>query len=254
LLSKFGLSRIKEVKDVRKLSYSLQNPSSDAFASNIKIENGGYSFDVNVKEDKLSSLNLTIGGMHNIENTVAAVTIAKELKIDDEKIKEAVNTFRGVRRRFEYVIAPEKQKEGGYVHPVLIDDYAHHPEELKALLNSVRRLFPQRKMIVVFQPHLYSRTKDLAKGFADALSEGDEVILLPIYPAREKPIAGVKSEMILEKMSIRSGIVLDKEDLLNWMKKHKGTMDKEFGEVIVMAGAGDIDTLVKPVKEIIEKA
>src|SRR5436305_4393195 len=118
LLSKFGLSRIKEVKDVRKLSYSLQNPSSDAFASNIKIENGGYSFDVNVKEDKLSSLNLTIGGMHNIENTVAAVTIAKELKIDDEKIKEAVNTFRGVRRRFEYVIAPEKQKEGGYVHPV----------------------------------------------------------------------------------------------------------------------------------------
>jgi UDP-N-acetylmuramate--alanine ligase len=157
--------------------------------------------------------------------------------------------FKGVRRRFEYVIPPKKLIEGAYTEPVLVDDYAHHPEELRALLTSVRTLFPQREVTVVFQPHLFSRTRDLADGFAEVLSIADRVILLPIYPARELPMEGVSSEMILKKIDREDKTVLSKEDLLSWMKAHE--LNKEFGEVIVMAGAGDIDALVQPVRELI---
>ena len=136
------------------------------------------------------------------------------------------------------------------MEPVLVDDYAHHPEELRALLTSVRSLFPQRVVTVVFQPHLYTRTRDLADGFAEVLSVADRVILLPIYPARELSIEGVSSEMILRGVERKDKQVLSKEELLDWMKGHE--LNKEFGEVIVMAGAGDIDALVEPVKEIIE--
>jgi UDP-N-acetylmuramate--alanine ligase len=134
---------------------------------------------------------------------------------------------------------------------VLIDDYAHHPEELKALLKSVRSLFPQRVLTVVFQPHLFTRTRDLADGFAEVLSMADQLLLLPIYPAREKPLAGVTSEMILERVKANKARVLQKDEMLLWMQDHD--IDKEFGEVIVMAGAGDIDALVPKVKAIIEK-
>jgi len=168
-----------------------------------------------------------------------------------QKIKAAVADFKGVRRRFEYIIAPKKKQPGGYVEPILIDDYAHHPEELRALLTSVRSLFPQRIVTVVFQPHLFTRTRDLADGFADVLSIADRVILLPIYPARELPIEGVSSEMILNKIDHTEKMMLTKEKLMDWMKVHE--VNKEFGEVIVMAGAGDIDALVQPVKNIIEK-
>jgi UDP-N-acetylmuramate--alanine ligase len=188
--------------------------------------------------------------MHNVENALAAIAVAHELQIDTEKIKAAVADFRGVKRRFEYIIAPQKQQQGGYVEPVLIDDYAHHPEELRPLLKSVRSLFPQRVLTVVFQPHLFSRTKDFAEGFGEVLSMADNVILLPIYPARELPMEGVSSELILNKIESESKQILSKEELLEWMKKHE--INKEFGEVIVMAGAGDIDALVQPVKQIIE--
>src|SRR5215210_7948610 len=129
--------------------------------------------------------------MHNVENTLVAITVANELGIGEKKIREAVAAFQGVRRRFEYIIPPAKQIKNGIVQPVLVDDYAHHPEELRALLKSVRSLFPGRSVTVVFQPHLFSRTRDLADGFADALSLADNVLLLPIYPAREEPLAGV---------------------------------------------------------------
>jgi UDP-N-acetylmuramate--alanine ligase len=157
-----------------------------------------------------------------------------------------------VKRRFEYIIPPVKQQAGGYVYPVLVDDYAHHPEELRALLTSVRSLFPQRVVTVIFQPHLFSRTRDLADGFASVLSLADRVILLPIYPARELPLEGVTSELIGKKINAKENRVLTPEALLEWMKEHVQHLDKEFGEVIVMAGAGDIDALVQPVKKIIE--
>jgi UDP-N-acetylmuramate--alanine ligase len=249
LISKFGLKRIREVDVEKKITYSLQNDSADVFAQNIKIENGGYVFDVNGKI-ALSNVELKIGGMHNVENSLVAMTVANELGIDAEKIKAAVAHFKGVKRRFEYIIPPVKKQAGGYVETVLIDDYAHHPEELRALLTSVRSLFPQRIVTVVFQPHLFTRTRDFADGFAEVLSIADRVILLPIYPARELPMEGVSSEMVLNKIDNDNKMMLTKDELLNWMKGHE--LNKEFGEVIVMAGAGDIDALVQPVKNIIE--
>ena len=138
--------------------------------------------------------------------------------------------------------------------PVLVDDYAHHPEELKALLTSIRSLFPQRIVTVVFQPHLFTRTRDLAEGFASALSLANRVILLPIYPARELPIEGVSSEMILDKMKNENKRVVAKEQLPDWVKsEYVKNVSKEFGQVLITAGAGDIDTLVEPIKNIIAK-
>jgi UDP-N-acetylmuramate--alanine ligase len=249
LIGKFGLKRLKETGVERRWSYSLQNESADVYARNIKMEEGGYRFDVFLKDKVLSGCELRTGGMHNVENAVAAIAVASALEIDEEKIKTALAAFKGVHRRFEYVLPPKKQKEGGYIEPVLVDDYAHHPEELRALLTSVRSLFPLRVVTVIFQPHLFSRTRDLAGGFADALSIADRVILLPIYPARELPIEGVSSEMILKEIDREDKQVMSKDDFLAWMKGHATTLDKEFGEVIVMAGAGDIDALVQPVKE-----
>lgn len=237
------------LRGVGGLTYSLQNDAADVYASNIKIEEGGYLFDIHLKDRVLSNCDLRIGGMHNVENVVAAVAVAAELKIDDEKIKAALAAFKGVRRRFEYVLPPKKWSEGAYVQPVLIDDYAHHPEELRALLTSVRSLFPQRVVTVAFQPHLFTRTRDFADGFAEVLSIADRVILLPIYPARELPIEGVNSEMILKKIDREDKQVLSKENFITWMKGHE--VNKEFGEVIVMAGAGDIDALVQPVREVL---
>ena len=184
-------------------------------------------------------MNLNVGGMHNVENAIAAITVASSLNIEDEKIKAAVADFKGVKRRFEYIIkTPEL---------VFIDDYAHHPEELRALINGARSLFNDKKCTVIFQPHLYTRTRDLAEGFAEVLDMADEVILLPIYPARELPIAGVTSEMILSRMKGNNKRVMSKEELMEWVSEG---FDKKG--VLVTAGAGDIDLLVEMIKEILK--
>jgi UDP-N-acetylmuramate--alanine ligase len=254
LISKFGLKKIKEIKIQQKTSYSLGNESADAFAFDIKIGNGGYQYNVQLPGKTISNVELKIGGMHNVENSIAAITVANYLEIDEEKIKTAVKEFKGVKRRFEYIIPPKQQQEGGYVYPVFIDDYAHHPEELKALLSSARNLFRQRKITVIFQPHLYTRTRDLADDFAKSLSLADRVVLLPIYPARELPIEGVNSKMILDKVDTKAKEIVEKNELVDWMSGYAKKIDKEFGEVIITAGAGDIDTLLQPLKEVIEKA
>jgi UDP-N-acetylmuramate--alanine ligase len=253
LFSKFGLKRTKEIKVARKKTYSLQNESANAFAGNIKIQDGGYVFDAHLEDKLIPAIEMSIGGMHNVENAIAAIAVANELKIDPLKIAEAIAGFKGVRRRFEYSVPPVKKQEGAYVKPVLIDDYAHHPAELKALLTSVKSLFPQRVVTVIFQPHLFTRTRDFANGFAEALSIADNVVLLPIYPARELPIQGVSSEMVLDKINAKEKVLVTKEGLLDWMREHVQHLNKEFGEVIVMAGAGDIDAMVMPVKNIIEE-
>ncbi|MBA4140470.1 MAG: UDP-N-acetylmuramate--L-alanine ligase [Segetibacter sp.] len=235
LIIKFGLKRSKDFKTVKHLTYSYNNNAADAYASNVTVKNEAYIFDVVGKDWMLKNVQLQMGGLHNIENGVAAISIAKYLGIEDEKIKEAVRRFRGVKRRFEYILKEDKH--------VMIDDYAHHPEELRALINGVRNLFKKR-LVIIFQPHLYTRTKDQADGFAEVLNMADEVILLPIYPARELPIEGVGSEMILKKMALKDKHVLSKEDMQQWVRKAQP-------ELLVMAGAGDIDALVQPVKEIL---
>ena len=252
LINKFGLKRTKDLKGSKHLTYSIQNKSADAYAENIKMMNGSYEFDVVIKDKRIEKVNLNIGGMHNVENAIAAITAASSLNIDDEKIKAAVADFKGVKRRFEYIIPPSviaseaKQPEGQGLRPVFIDDYAHHPEELRALINGAKSLFSDKKCTMIFQPHLYTRTRDLADGFAEVLDMADEVILLPIYPARELPIPGVSSEMILNKMSNRNKKVMTKEELIEWIMKgydRKG--------VLITAGAGDIDLLVEPIKKIL---
>ena len=236
LITKYGLKLSSDFKAERHITYSFNSTKADVYAGEIKVENGSYDFDVISKNWRLSNVNLHMGGLHNIENAVAAIAAAKYLKINDERIKDAVKNFKGVKRRFEYVLKNEKH--------VLIDDYAHHPEELRALINGVRSLFTQ-KLSLVFQPHLFSRTKDQADGFAEVLDMCDEVVLLPIYPARELPMEGVSSEMILKKMTLKDKQVLSKEDMKQWVRETRPAL-------LVMAGAGDIDALLEPLKEILE--
>ena len=245
LIHKFGLKRNKELKGDRKISYSLENESADVYATSIKMMNGSYEFDVQLTDKKIEKIVLNMGGMHNIENAVAAITVASSLGIGEEKIRAAVAAFKGVKRRFEYIIKKEKL--------VFIDDYAHHPEELKALLTGAKALFSPKKCTVIFQPHLYTRTRDQADGFGEVLSLADEVILLPIYPARELPISGVESEMIIQRMKHKRGRVMSKEQLMDWIKNEfKQKADKVNGEVLITAGAGDIDSLVGPIKKSLE--
>lgn len=245
LVRQFGLIRGKELKADQCLTYSLQNESADVYAENIKMIQGSYEFDVMISNDRIENIRLNMGGMHNVENAVAAIAVASSLGIDKEKIRSAVESFRGVKRRFEYIIKNDRL--------VFIDDYAHHPEELRALINGAKTLFRQRKCTIVFQPHLYSRTRDLADGFAEVLDMADEVILLPVYPARELPVEGVNSEMISSRMKKEYKSVKTKEELLSWIDNDfSKTVNRDFGEVLITAGAGDIDMLIDPIKEILK--
>lgn len=238
LLVKHGLHRGNEMKADNITAYSLQNDAADVYAENIVQKEGGYYFDVKHHDWEIKDLHLQIGGMHNVENMVAAVTVTQMLGIDAEKVKEAVSGFKGVKRRFEYIT-----RRNGMVY---IDDYAHHPEELATLISSAKRLFADRRCVVVFQPHLYSRTRDLADGFANSLDMADEIILLDIYPARELPIEGVTVETISDKMANPNHTVLSKDGLLQYVKAAKI-------ELLITAGAGDIDKLVNPIKEILDR-
>jgi len=247
LLSKYGLKRTDDLKADEHLTFHLHNENASVYAANIKMSNGSYRFDVLMQYWELKDVVLNMGGLHNIENMIAAITVAQYLEIDNDKIREAVAGFRGVKRRFEYIVKNDEQ--------VMVDDYAHHPEELRALLSGAKELFPEKKCTVIFQPHLYSRTRDLADGFAETLDLADEVILLPIYPAREEPIDGVNSEMILNKMKNKNKRVLSTENLLKYLESYQVSPlggDLE-GALLITAGAGDIDTLVEPIKNIIVK-
>jgi len=247
LFRQFGLKRGKELAKGladTKYTYSLQNENADVYGEDIRLDNGGYDFDVVMKDDRIDNVRLNMGGMHNVENAIAAIAVASSLGIEHDKIRSAVESFRGVKRRFEYLIRNRKL--------VFVDDYAHHPEELRALINGARTLFRQRKCTIIFQPHLYTRTRDFADGFAEVLDLADEVILLPIYPARELPIEGVTSEMILDKMKNENKKVMDKQQLIDWIKNdYKKGINDEFGSLLITAGAGDIDTLLMPIKDLL---
>ena len=246
LVSHSGLKRGKELRSGRRLTYSLDDKGSDVYGMNIKIVNGRYEFDVMIKGERIEHVELQMGGIHNVENALAAIAVASCLGIENEKIKAAVRSFKGVKRRFEYIIKDERV--------VFIDDYAHHPEELKALISGVKSLFRDKTCVVIFQPHLYTRTRDLADGFAAALDQADRVILLPIYPARELPIEGVSSDMILGKMKKKDKNVMTKDELMGWIKdQYRTGIVKQPGNVLITAGAGDIDMLVAPIKTLLNE-
>lgn len=241
-----GLKRINELKTGKYLTYNLQDVKADVHAVNTSLINGSYEFNVKIKDNVLEKVVLHMGGLYNVENALAAISAASSLGIENEKIKSALAEFRGVKRRFEYII---KTKD-----VILVDDYAHHPEELKALITGLKSLFRDRKCTIIFQPHLYTRTRDLADGFAEVLGLADEIILLPVYPARELPIKGVNSRMILDKIKNKNKRLMTKEELVDWVKTgYIKNVNTDFGGVLVTAGAGDIDMLPAQLKQILEK-
>ena len=233
LLAKKGLAREASFDTSKLVTYSLNGTGASIYAKDITVVNGAYTFTAVGPSWQIEELVLNMGGLHNIENALVAISVAVHLGIDSEKIKIALANFAGVKRRFEYLVKTSDQ--------VLIDDYAHHPAELAALISGVRSLYSNQKLTLVFQPHLYSRTQDLCDGFADSLSAADEVVLLPIYPARELPIPGVTSEMIVHKMTHKNVVLLEKEAVSDWVKKQQP-------KLLVMAGAGDIDVLIRNIK------
>ncbi len=213
-------------------SYSLDK-KADYYAKNINIQDGYYVYDVITPFGEIKSVKLGVVGLHNIENSIAATAVAKVMNVDDEAIRKALATFEGVERRFDYQIRTSNL--------VFIDDYAHHPEEIKACLNSVRAMYPDKKITGIFQPHLYTRTRDFADGFAKSLELVDNLILLDIYPARELPIEGITSTMLLDKVNIKNKKLCSKSELVN-------EVIANMPEVLVTMGAGDIDRLVEPLK------
>ena len=217
--------------------YSLDEPC-DFYASNIRPSEGGqFIFDLHTLFGNLHDCTLGIPGRINVENAVAASALALYAGADPDKLKSALASFRGVKRRFDFYI--------NHSDLVYLDDYAHHPEELKAAILSIRGMFPKRKITAIFQPHLYTRTRDFVDGFAESLSLLDELILLDIYPARELPLAGVSSKIIFDKATIANKIMCSKEKLL-------GILEKRNIDVLVTFGAGDIDRLVEPICELLK--
>jgi UDP-N-acetylmuramate--alanine ligase len=217
-------------------TYSIDG-DADATATNIRIENGDFYFDFVRGSISISNIKMGIAGTHNIENAVAAIETALRLHIDYDAIKSALGSFKGVKRRFEYIV-----KNDAHIY---IDDYAHHPEELRAAIISVKKLYPGKKLTTIFQPHLYTRTRDFVDGFAEVLDMSDELILLDIYPARELPIEGVNSDMILDRMKLANRYKYGKQETINKIRAEKP-------ELLLTVGAGDIDQLVHPLKQALE--
>lgn len=240
LIAKHGLKRTQDLKSGKYISYSRDDKSADAFTDNLRMDDGSYIFDICLTGHWIRDVRLNMGGLHNVENITAAITAAWLTGIEEDKIKAAVQSFRGVKRRFEYVSKSDSV--------VLIDDYAHHPEELRALLTGARGLFAGRKMLLCFQPHLFSRTRDFADEFAEVLGMADEVILLPIYPARELPMEGVRSEMLIERMRDMPKSVRSKTEMEERIKELLSGNEKLL---LITAGAGDIDGLLEPIKKLI---
>jgi UDP-N-acetylmuramate--alanine ligase len=220
------------------ISYGVNNEPGIS-ASNIRVENSRFLFDYTDGTNAITDLELLLPGRHNIENAVAAIAVALKLGIATDLIKKAVANFKGVKRRFEYIVRTPAV--------IYIDDYAHHPEELRACFDAVRELYPDKKLTVVFQPHLFTRTRDFADGFAEVLSSVDDLLLLEIYPAREQPLEGIDANYLLEKITLEEKAVYAKTGVLDALAAKKP-------ELLVTVGAGDIDTLVQPLKNLFSHA
>ncbi len=218
-----------ENNDFEKHSFEIGN--GEYRAENVRVENGFFVFDIKSPIENIENIKFTLPGNHNVLNATAAIAAAQQVGVRGEAIKTALAGFKGIHRRFEFVVREENR--------VVIDDYAHHPDELRSAIKAAKMLYPDKKITGVFQPHLFSRTRDFVDGFAESLDALDQCILLPIYPAREQQadFEGVTSEIIFDKMHSNNKILLAKEQFLQYLT------EQNF-EVLMMLGAGDIDKLV----------
>lgn len=230
LVQKYGLNLVTKAQVI---SYGLNENNADYAGFDSRIENGRFLFDVQTPNGLWKEVELGIPGTHNAENAIACIALCTFLGLDEATIRKGLKTFAGVKRRFEYHVKSQNL--------VYIDDYAHHPTEIKALLDSISLMYPGKKITGVFQPHLFSRTRDFFEGFAHELSRLDEVILLPIYPAREEPIAGITSEALLENIVASKKGVMQPLEVIEYLGQMKEG-------VFLTIGAGDIDRIVEPLK------
>ncbi len=217
-------------------TYAVESESADYSVVNLHWVDGFLSADIRLKNTWWRSVQFGLPGIHNAENALACVGLLHELGMDENQIRSGLKNFLGVKRRFEYIIRTEKL--------VYVDDYAHHPQEIAALVNSIKLLYPGKKITGIFQPHLFSRTKDFADDFAEELSELDELILLPIYPAREEPMQGITSEWLLSKCKNEKKSIKKPSELLPYLSQYTEG-------VLLTIGAGDIDRLVPSLKELL---
>ncbi len=221
----------------KRLIYSL-NLDTEYSADSIHIADGEFCYNIISPIESVSHVAIGLPGLHNVENSIAAVAVAQQLGIKGDVINEALRSFKGVKRRFDYRV---KSKSVVY-----IDDYAHHPEELRAAITAAKQLYPDKKVTGIFQPHLFTRTRDFADGFAESLDLLDTCLLLDIYPAREKPIQGINSQMLIDKMKSAQKFLIKKENVIDFLKTHQP-------EVIMTLGAGDIDTLILPIEKLLNE-
>jgi len=221
----------------KRLIYSL-NLGTEYRADNIRIREGEFCYDIISPIEAVNRVAIGLPGLHNVENSIAATAVAQQLGIKGDVINTALRSFKGVKRRFDYHLKTPSL--------VYIDDYAHHPEELKAAIGSAKQLYPDKKVTGIFQPHLFSRTRDFADGFAESLDLLDECILLEIYPAREKPIEGINSQMLLDKMRLKHKYLVPKEQVIGFLRTHPV-------EVLMTLGAGDIDGLIEPIANLLKE-
>ena len=239
LVYRRGIDLRIENKEIKIYTYSLDDVASDFHAVNLVCdETGSYHFDIVCPDRVIEGCKLGIPGHINVENCVGAVSLLWVAGFDEEKLKEAIASFSGVKRRFDFYINTPSL--------VYMDDYAHHPRELRAAIESVREMFPGRKVTAVFQPHLYTRTRDFADGFAESLSLVDELLLIPIYPAREEPIEGVSSRMIHDKVAIPNKRLVSKTELM-------GVLEKMDLDILITFGAGDIDAFCEPIYNLLKQ-
>ena len=222
---------------VKRLIYSL-NLDTEYSADSIHIADGEFCYNIISPIESVSHVAIGLPGLHNVENSIAAVAVAQQLGIKGDVINKALRSFKGVKRRFDYRV---KSKSVVY-----IDDYAHHPEELRAAITAAKQLYPDKQVTGIFQPHLFSRTRDFADGFAESLDLLDVCVLLDIYPAREKPIEGINSQMLLDKMKSTNKFLVKKENVIEFLKTH-------LPQVVMTLGAGDIDALILPIENLLKE-
>ena len=237
-------------------------------AENIRVENGFFVFDYKSPLGNIENIKFTLPGNHNVENATAAIAAAQQIGVTSEAVKEALANFKGIKRRFEFILRgdatsstpPITHHSSLITHhsslithhssPIFIDDYAHHPTELEAAIAAAKTLYPDRRITGIFQPHLFTRTRDFQDGFAAALDKLDEVFLMDIYPARELPIEGVTADIIFNKMKNPHKALVTKQNLMETLRNRIRTEGVTF-DVVMTLGAGDIDTFVKPIKELL---
>jgi UDP-N-acetylmuramate--alanine ligase len=240
-ISKDGFMVIKEGlpfnSSAKVITYSVSGNTADFFAENLRIEGDRFLMDVQFPGKIWKDIELGVPGIHNAENALACIALLVSLGMDERQIRSGLQSFLGVKRRFEYIIRDKKF--------VYIDDYAHHPNEIKALVDSIRLMYPEKRVIGIFQPHLFSRTKDFMDEFAEELAKLDEVILLPIYPARELPMEGVTSHVLLNKIQNSAKRIMEPNQAIDCISVSEC-------DVLLTIGAGDIDRIVARLKEKIQ--